>query len=213
MTIAWENTYNKDIVKRFIDTIKTVFTKPVQFFNQLPPTGGYKWPLIFGVICQSFGILLSVGYHIGFHSMSAPGFFIPGWLAPFGIIGIIFFALFGILGSIFAAIFSLLFFAGTFHLMLKIVGVQTRGFEATLRVVAYSSATQLIALIPFLGVVIAGVWRMILNVIGFKEVHQTTYGKIIFAILLPILVCCGGGLLIFTMVMGGIFAAAIGGAF
>ena len=61
-----------------------------------------------------------------------------------------------------------------------------KGFEATFRVVAYSQATRVWSIIPFIGSPIGWVWRTVVQIIGLKEVHQISYVRIIVAFLIPL---------------------------
>ena len=54
--------------------------------------------------------------------------------------------------------------------------------------VAYSQATQIWCLIPVVGSWIAGVWQLVVQVIGLREMHETTYLKVIIAFLIPIFI-------------------------
>ena len=71
------------------------------------------------------------------------------------------------------------------HLLLCLVKGNTHGFEATFRVIAYSQAAQVWGIIPVVGSFIGWFWRAVIQVIGLKETHQISYGKIFFAFLIP----------------------------
>ncbi len=60
------------------------------------------------------------------------------------------------------------------------------GFEGTFRANAYASAAFLFAIIPapVVAALVAFVWSLIVNVIGFKEINDTSYGKVILALVL-----------------------------
>jgi hypothetical protein len=61
-----------------------------------------------------------------------------------------------------------------------------KGFEVTFRVVAYSQATRVWSIIPFIGSPIGWVWRTVVQIIGLKEVHQISYVRITVAFLIPL---------------------------
>jgi hypothetical protein len=48
---------------------------------------------------------------------------------------------------------------------------------------------------------VAGIWNIVVEIIGLARAHETDTGKAAMAVLLPIIVCCGGGLL-FAFIMG-----------
>jgi hypothetical protein len=76
--------------------------------------------------------------------------------------------------------------SGIAHLCLRLVGAGQSGFEGTFRVMAYSQAAQLWSLIPFLGGWIGWIWRLIIQLIGLREIHQTSYPRLILAALIPV---------------------------
>lgn len=57
------------------------------------------------------------------------------------------------------------------HLFVIIFGGKG-GFKATLQVLAYNASTSVFSIIPFVGQLIAGVWAIVVGVIGFKKVHN-----------------------------------------
>jgi hypothetical protein len=75
------------------------------------------------------------------------------------------------------------------HVCLKLVGGANAPLEATFRVLAYAQSAAVLNFIPFCGGVVSGIWALVLQIIGLKEVHETTYGKVILAVLLPMIVC------------------------
>jgi hypothetical protein len=81
------------------------------------------------------------------------------------------------------------------HLFLHILGGGQNGFEATFRVVSYSQAAQIWALIPVLGSLVAGIWQLIVQIIGLREIHETSYLRVIIAFMIPVT-------LIFFLVIG-----------
>jgi hypothetical protein len=72
------------------------------------------------------------------------------------------------------------------HLLVAlIVKPATTGYEATFRVVSYSSVGQLVGWVPFLGPLVAIVAAVVLSIIGVREVHGTTTGKAALVVLIP----------------------------
>jgi len=99
----------------------------------------------------------------------------------------------------FAIAFALFVGAAILHLCCMIVGAlqnSTAGFEGSLRAVCYSEVACLATIIPFLGGLIAIVWWIVLAVQGIERLHKTTSGKAVAAVLIPVVVCCGGLVLI-----------------
>jgi hypothetical protein len=99
---------------------------------------------------------------------------------------------------IYAILTPLLMLAGFFigggilHLCLMLVGGANRSFETTFRVVCFTvGSANLFSMIPFCGSLIAIVYHIVLECIGLSRAHQTTIGKAVIAVLLPLFVCCG----------------------
>lgn len=93
------------------------------------------------------------------------------------------------------------------HVMLVLFGGAHRGFAATLRVMCYAETTQIAAVLPGVGGLIALPWRLILEMVGLSLAHKTEGWKAALAILMPLLLCC-------VCVAAGIaaFGAAVGQA-
>src|SRR5207302_8961929 len=86
------------------------------------------------------------------------------------------------------------------HLFLMIVGGANQSFATTFRVIAFSpGSTGPLQMIPICGGLIAGVWALVCNCIGLARAHETDTGRAVLAVFLPLIVCCGGGLLVAFM--------------
>ena len=87
-------------------------------------------------------------------------------------------------GLIFVPI-ALAIWSGILHLCLYLVGGAREGYEATFRVVSYSSVTGIFNAIPCVGI-LASLWGLVLTVIGLRETHKTTTGKAVAALAIPL---------------------------
>src|SRR5207253_8105058 len=97
-------------------------------------------------------------------------------------------------------IISLFILSAITHLFLMIVGGANQSFETTFRVLAFSQgSTGLLQMIPVCGGMIAFVWLLVCNCIGLARAHDTDTGRAVLAVFLPLIVCCGGGLLVAFM--------------
>ena len=59
------------------------------------------------------------------------------------------------------------------------------GFEATLRVISYTSAVELLNWIPVVGL-LASFYGLYLAFVGIREMHETTTGRALAVISLPV---------------------------
>ena len=76
--------------------------------------------------------------------------------------------------------------SAVWHVFLLLLRGANNGFEATFRVISYSQSVQVLALIPIIGGWVSGIWQLVIQIIGLREIHETTYLKVILAIVIPI---------------------------
>ena len=98
--------------------------------------------------------------------------------------------------------------AGILHVLLLIFGAGKQGYIATFRTIAYSQGSAVFNIIPLMGSMIATIWGIVLQVIGFKEAHRTTYGKVVLAIIVIPFVLCIFCCIFFVMMVAGIVGAS-----
>lgn len=215
--IPWETWRETGRVRAFWETWKQVMMNPVAFFRRVPPEGNFVVPMYYGIINQSLAIILMWAYQAGFfsaqsilHYTAVFGGYGPmalnlGW----GMMLILIMALL-VMAPVFAAV-ALFFTSGVYHICLKFLGGANKGFEATFRAMSYGSSAQLLGIIPIAGPIVSGVWALVLSVIGIKELHKTNYTRAIFAVLLPVLLCCGAIILIVAVLFGAAIGSWMGG--
>ncbi len=100
--------------------------------------------------------------------------------------------------------------AALFHLCVMVVkGLENSqfGFEGTLKVLCYGSIGNIAQIVPFVGWLVALVVNLVLAVLGIRTVHRTTTATAIFAILLPIALCC---ICFLALMFAGFGAAMLG---
>lgn len=148
-------------LRDYVELVKKIVMKPVDFFKEMPTTGGYKDPLIFAIITA---VVMGIGLTVITLGV--------GFLA-------IVFAPLAVVISIFLAALLLL-------LCSKIVGgVGT--YEATLRVAAYANVVNLVGWIPIVSI-LASIYGLILTVLGLKEVHKLSTAKSIIAVAISVVI-------------------------
>jgi hypothetical protein len=59
-------------------------------------------------------------------------------------------------------------------------------------------------IVPVCGSLIVGIWGLVLYCIGLARTHETDTGRAVLAVLLPLILCCGG---LFLLIMLGAFGA------
>ena len=178
----WEKRSDLGLWHGIYDTFKTVLFSPSTFFSSLSFDGGVKEPLAFGILVGSSGRMFGVFWHFVLFSgtLLALGQSVFSHLT----MGLIF--LMTIVIIPFLLILSMFIYSGILHVLLVIVGGGKNRFEATFRVIAYSQATQAWVLIPFIGGWIGGIWQLAVQIIGLREIHETSYLRVIIAFLIPV---------------------------
>ena len=193
-----EFTYT-DLVQSFVGTVGDLVTRPAEFFRGIARRGDFVNPLIFAVVCTV--ISAAIGGFLGI---------------LYAIVGIGDGGVGGAVGAFVASIFftpiisavALFVCAGIVHLLVAlIIKPADTGFEATFRVVSYTSVAQLASWVPILGPLVAFVASVTLSIVGVREVHETTTGKAALVILIPAAVALLVALFL-IVVVGVLFLAA-----
>src|SRR5437870_6411755 len=152
----------------------------------MKPEGDLIDPLLFALIGGSVGMIVAFLFQVGLNSV---GFMPDRYSAIFGmgriVVGIILIPLILACGSF--------VWRGIVHLCLMLTGGARKPFETTFRVVCFSTgSTHLLAMVPFCGRLVAPLYNIVLQCMGLARAHETDTGKAVLAVLLPIIVCCGG---------------------
>ncbi len=189
----WENRSELGIWQGIYQTFKAVLFSPEMLFRTMSFKGGIKEPLAFGLLLGSIGAMLGLFWHFLMMSGSLLEM-VQELIGQFNI-ALVFSGL-----LIFSPLFVIIILfvtSGILHLSLLLVRGGKNGFEATFRVISYSQAIQVLGLIPFIGGLIGGLWVLVVQVIGIREIHETSYLRVIIAFLIPLA-------LIFLVVMAGV---------
>ncbi len=89
-------------------------------------------------------------------------------------------------------IVSVLFVSGIEHLALRALGAEPKSFTVTVRAYALGMSSYLLGVIPFCSFYVFPLWAIVLRIIALMHLHKTTPGKASAAVLLPVLLLCGG---------------------
>jgi hypothetical protein len=196
--LPWDERHTKGLFSAFIETLQMVLTRPSEAFTAMRREGGLGEPLLYAVIGGSVGGAVSFLFSMGLQSLGLFGnqnhsaFALMAGMGVGSILFIIFLPVF----------ICIVLFIGSaiVHVCLMIVGGAKQSFETTFRVVAFThGSTGPLQMVPVCGGLIAGVWALIIYCIGLARAHETETGRAVLAVLLPLIVCCGGGLLLAIM--------------
>ena len=205
--LPWEHRNEVGLFKAFLHTVSLLITRPGEAFSRMRPEGGLMDPLLFGLIGGCISQVVSLLFQLLLESI--PGY--PGDNATFHLFGLNQWVLLLIFSALTPVLVLLGLFigAGILHLCLMIVGGANRPFETTLRVVCFTGGSaNLFSMIPVCGWLIGLVYGFVLETIGLSRAHQTTTGKALMAVLLPVFVCCCAVGLIIAVGFGSLGAFA-----
>ncbi len=178
----WENRSELGLWQGIYRTFKGVLFSPEVFFRSLTFKAGIVEPLAFGTLVGSIGSMFGLFWQLLMWS----GLVLTYGESIFGQFSI------GVILLIIMIIIPVLWVAWIFvssgitHLLLLIVRGGENGYEATLRVVSYSQATQVWSLIPFVGGTIGWIWQLVVQIIGLRHIHRMSYLRVIVAFLIPV---------------------------
>lgn len=96
---------------------------------------------------------------------------------------------------------SVLFIAGLDHVGLLLVGAQPRSYTVTVRAHALSMGPFLVGILPICSIYVFPMWSVVLRVIANMHLHKTTAGKATAAVLLPMVLLCGGVFALYVAVV------------
>lgn len=164
------------LVGSFLAITWGVLLSPARFFAGVGGRGALSGPVIYAIVCAAIFIFLAQASRLAVVTMQGDLSEVSA-LGATGLGGAIrFIVLLLVLSPLLAL--AILYAAAAFYQLLVrvVVGRENGGYQATVRVVAYLSAIQLLMWIPFLGLVV-GLWGLWVNTVGLKEVHYTTTAR------------------------------------
>lgn len=178
-------------LRSFAGTVRRVLLEPGDFFGNMALKDSLWNPLAFAMACGVISSLLLTSLVGPLASLAGigrdPGFeevFGDLWGRSMGasaalvLVVVVLTPLFILLG--------LYVGAAVYHFLVSlIVGKDNTGFDATLRIYAYSSVVTLLAWIPGVGY-LATLYGYYLAFLGVREVHSTTTGRALGVVLVPL---------------------------
>jgi hypothetical protein len=178
-----------------VETTQQVLLHPGDFFARMPVAGGVGGPLLYALILGYFGLVAGTLYSLVFSGVMGSGLrsfsgrhaqleqlreLMEGWVGATAQL---------VTGPLWIVVFAFVG-AGILHVLLLMLGGASRDFEATFRVVCYTHAINVLAVVPFCGGFFALVAGIAIAAIGLKTVHNTSIAHALSAVLLPLFLCC-----------------------
>lgn len=181
-TIPWERRLQLGLWRSIKQTIRSIIFSPKKMFSYMPARGGWGEPLAFGLLIGSISSMFAFFWEF---MISGSGFPKPfdgvsiSFNSPIIFLSLIFLSPLMVTINLFISSFFI-------HLFLLMVRSGKNRFEATFRVIAYSQATKVWSILPFIGSPIGWIWRAIVQIIGLREIHETSYLRVILAFVIPV---------------------------
>ena len=207
--LPWERRREIGLFSAFFETVTMVLTKPAEAFTVMRTEGGFGDPLLFGVIGGSIGAIIWILMSAALHSF--------GWAAGLsqqnsletlfgaGVSGMMLVVRLIITPLI--IVVGLFIWSALVHVFLMMAGGANKTFETTFRTLSFAyGATSLFAIIPCCGGLVALIWGLVADCIGISRSHETDISRAVMAVLLPLIVCCGGLFLLCVMLGIGVGA-------
>ena len=187
----WERRNELGILPAIIDTWKLSLFAPSTFFKRIMTDGNYFSPLLYAIIINIIASILAAAVQFAMPFTNPLSDLLSSMdssaIAPsmnlFFVLGMVIFVPFTTAMGVFLG-------AGIVHLFLFMFGGAKRGFEASFKVVCYSTGPALFVIVPFLGSIVAFLWSLVLEIVGLQSAHETETWRSLLAVVLPGLLCC-----------------------
>ena len=187
---------------KFVEKVKGILTEPSKTFDTLKEEKLGEAINYYAIIALIYALLSALVFALAFGSMfgrfgmmvgAGPG--AAGISVMFVIVFIIW-----ITGA---------FIGGTiFHIFVYLAGGR-KGLAQTIKAVIYGSTPLLLlGWIPVIGA-IAGIWSLILEVLGIRQLHEITTGKAILAVVLALVI----SMVILTVFLAAVIASIVYGGY
>lgn len=189
--VPWEHSAELGLFKAYWETAKAATFTPQRAFSGLSPAGSWWDAMSYAMVSTMVSSLGMLGLYAAIFGIAA----IAGGARRLGgaealvVLGVV--AAIAVLLPV-SALVRVYVGAGIDHLGLMIAGGGKSGFDATLRTYCYSMSPAMFGLVPGCGVYVWEVWRIVLAIIGYREVHKMSGGRAAAAVLVPYALCCGG---------------------
>ena len=191
----------RDPVGSFVRATRGALTRPAGFFRGMTRSGDFLNPILYALICYEIYAVLAGIIALFFGGLASLGSGTAGEQAAGAATSVGGFIASVVLAPFLAALI-LFVMAGIKHLLVMlIVGSSNAGFEATLRVQAYTFATRVFWWIPILGALVGFFYGIYLSIVGIREAHATTMGKAAMVVLIPVAV---------VLLLAAVLAAVLG---
>jgi hypothetical protein len=186
---AAEEETGESFLSILFKSVRGSLFSPSKFFRAHAVGEGILSPLMIGVICGIIGLGASILWN--YFLWQNFSHYFPFSKFPFNL-----YVIYSAVSLPVRAVLLILVNSVVTHLCLMVVGGSKRGFRTTFRIVSYAASAYLFLIIPFLGFITQIIYLRILIIIGAREGHGISTGRAVFAVLLPLILLVGLGLIV-----------------
>jgi hypothetical protein len=191
----WERLRELGFVKALTQTWMEVLFNSAVSFPRMKSSGGFAAPFLFNLTMTILYTVVTTVYQVLFAAIFAGAAhnesnYLSGRsveLTPLLSIGMMVVAVPITVALTFVQ-------AGVIHLCLALFKGTSKSYEATYRVVCYSSSAYVFGIVPFAGVYVSLIWWVVSTIIGLSKVHRTEGWRATMGVLLPGFLCIGLGI-------------------
>ena len=174
----WPPRENDSILEAAVTTWKESLFHPTSFFRRMPREFDFGWVLGYYLVVGVIGAGLSLFWQMVLGPSPLAGMFMPeaepgNPVVEFLLSPLILFVVLWVV-------------SGIVHLFLLMFGARKYGYLTTTRVFCFSSGPTLFEVVPFIGPVVGSTWSLVITIIGLREAHETTTGRAVAAVFVPV---------------------------
>ncbi len=190
----WEDRGHHSLVGGFFETVRQVVVEPGRFFTGHPTRRGWLMPTLFAV---SMGVLQNLWDWVWSRAFHDEGRrfieIMESWTgeSPDPSLDPVLMERLSLLFSPVSTLIGLFILVGMIHLGLRMLADEPKGFEATLRAVAYAHGALIFSVVPGFGNAIALFWGVPVTVIAIHKLHHVRVLHAMAAVLVPPILAFG----------------------
>lgn len=168
--VPWAEVKELGFFPAIAATIKGVFFNPTLFFEIMNKSGKFSIPFSYFILISLAAVLVETVWQGVFGNP-----LLPAEGKAMGIED-----LFSVMFiSPLILVVYLYTTALVLHGALKLTGAAKYPLGVTLRVLCYASTADLCSIVPVVGPLVGGIWKLVIIVKGLKTAHNTTYSRVI----------------------------------
>jgi len=168
-TMSWDRRRELGVLKAWWSTTTGLMFRPRSTLSTASNVASFRGSMLYAAIAVAVALVATSLHFVLVSPMDA-----AMWIAVTLVVGVPVVSI----GLVVAAAID--------HFILRLIGTEGT-FAATYRGTALSLAPSLLVLIPGIGVVLAGIWMLVIRVIAYRILHDTSGGRAALgALLVPV---------------------------